>query len=113
MGRDLGVEGARAQVVEEPVDVVVRDAVAVAVVDLQARRLGARGLALGVLERDEAVGRGAAGPDAEVLLGVVHQLVGAEQQARHRLADVHDVLAHRLELEHLVERRRAETSAGV
>ena len=54
--RDLVVEAAGAQVVDELVEVGVRDAVAVAVVDLQRRRLGARRLALGVLQRDQAVG---------------------------------------------------------
>ena len=85
-----------------------RDAIAVAVVDLQARRLGARCLALGVLQREQPVGRRAAGLDAELLLGVVHQFFGAQQRARHRGADVDEVLADRLELEHLVERGRAE-----
>ena len=106
-----GISPSRApdgEVVEQRVELGGRDPVAVAVVDLQARRLGARGLALGVLERDQPVGGRAAGLDAEAVLGVVHQLVGAQQHARHRPADVDEVLADRLELEHLVERRRAE-----
>ena len=66
-----------AEVVDQRVEIGGGHPVAVAVVDLQARRLGARRLALGVLEREQAVGGGAAGLDAELLLGVVHQLVGA------------------------------------
>ena len=106
VGWDLAVEGAGAQVVEELVELLGRDAIAVAVVDLQARRLGTRRLALGVLERDQAVWCRPARPDAERLLGMVHQLGRAHQRARHRLADVDEVLADGLELEHLVERRR-------
>ena len=49
--RDLVVEPAGAQVVDQLVELVVGDAVAVAVVHLQARRLGARRDALDVLER--------------------------------------------------------------
>ncbi len=105
---DLAVEHAGAQVVDEPVEHLVGHAEPVAVVDLQRRRLGARRLALGVGEGDQPVGRGAAGLDAQLLLGVVHQVVRAEQRARHRVADVDQVLADRLELEHLVERGRAE-----
>ena len=105
--RDLVVEAPGGEVVDELVELLGGDPVAVAVVHLQARRLGARRLALGVVQREHAVGGGAAGLDAEAVLGVVHQLLGAQQGARHRAADVDEVLADRLELEHLVERRRA------
>ena len=62
MRRDLVVEPAGAEVVDELVELVVGDAVPVAVVDLQARRLGAGRDALDVLEREQAVGGGAARP---------------------------------------------------
>ena len=55
----------------------------------------------------------AAGLDAEGVFGVVHQRFGAHQLTRDRAADVDQVLADRLELEHLVERRVPYTSAGV
>ena len=68
-------------------------AVEVAVVHLERRRLGARRDALDVLEREQAVGGGAAGADAERLLGVLQQLLAAEQLARDVGAHVDAVLA--------------------
>ena len=53
---------AGAEVVDQLVELVVGDAVEVAVVHLEARRLGARRDALDVLEREQAVGGGAARP---------------------------------------------------
>ena len=110
--RDLGVEVAGGEVVDQRVELVHRHAVTVAIVDLQARRLRACRLALGVVQGERAVGRRATGLDPEALLGVVHQRFGAQQCARHRAADVDQVLAHRLELEHLVERPRAVDLGG-
>ena len=72
----------------ELVELVVADAVEVAVVHLEARRLGAGGDALDVLDREHPVGRGAAGLDAERLLGVVEQLVAAHELAGDVRADV-------------------------
>ena len=43
---------------------------------------------------------------------MVHQRIGAHQRARHRAADVDQVLAGRLEPEHLVERGRAVHLGG-
>ena len=96
------------QVVDEHVDLVVGDAVEVAVVDLQARGLGAGRDALDVLERELPVGRRVAGLDAQAVLEVVQQLLAAEQHARDVRAHVDDVVADGLALEHLVERARAE-----
>ena len=55
--RDLTVEPAGPQVVDELIEVGVGHTEAVAVVDLQRRRLGAGRLALGVLQRDQPVAR--------------------------------------------------------
>ena len=112
VARDLVGPLAGPQVVDEHVDLVVGDAVEVAVVHLEARRLGAGGDALDVFERELAVGRGVAGLDAEAVLEVVQQLLAADQHARDVGADVDHVVAHRLALEHLVERRRAEHLGG-
>ncbi len=60
--RDLAVERAGPQIVDQLVERLGGDAVAVAVVHLQRRCLGARRLALGVLQRDQAVVGGASRP---------------------------------------------------
>ena len=46
--------------------------------------------------------------DAEAVLEVVEQLLAAEEHARDVRAHVDEVVAHRLALEHLVERAGAE-----
>ena len=90
-----------AQVVDEAVEGLGRHVAEEAVVDLQARGPPAVGDALGVLEREHAVGRGRPGADAEGALGVLEQLVGAAQHAG-------DVGAHR---DHVAARRaRCATS---
>src|SRR5262245_13721562 len=94
---------ARPQVFEQLVHLVVGDPVEVAVVDLQARRLGAGRDALDVLERELAVGGRAAGMDAQAGLQVLQQLFAPSQHAGDVGAHVDDVIAHRLALEHLVE----------
>src|SRR5262245_3242267 len=65
---------AGAQVVEQLVDAVELDAVEVAVVHLHAWGLAAGRDALDLLERELAVGRGAARLDAEPVLEVVEKL---------------------------------------
>ena len=99
---------AGAEVVEQGVDVVVGDLVEVAVVHLQAGRLGAGRDALDVLEGEGAVGGGAAGLDAEAVLEVVEQLLAADEHAGDVGAHVDEVVADGLALEHLVERAGAE-----
>ena len=108
MRRDLAVEPPGREVVEQGVEFLGGDPVPVAVVHLEARGLRARGLALRVLQREQPVGRRRAGLDPELVLGVVHQLLGPHQRTRQRAADVDEVLAGGLEPEHLVERGRAE-----
>ena len=74
-------------------NVVVARCGEVAVVDLEAGRLGAGGDALDVLEGEQAVGGGAAGLDAEGLLGVLQQLLAAQELAGDVGADVDHVAA--------------------
>src|SRR4051812_17641640 len=71
---DVTVEATAPEVLEELVDVGGLEVGEVTVVDLQARALGARGLALDVLQGEEAVGGRVAGLHVEHLLGVLQQL---------------------------------------
>ncbi len=96
-----------AQVGQQPVEALRRLAADVAVVDLHARRAVAVGQALGLLQGEHAVGRRAAGPHPERRLRVLEELLGATQQAGDVRADRHHVGAHRLGVQHVVERRRA------
>ena len=113
VGRDLVVEPPGAEVVDQLVEVVVGDLVEVAVVDLEARRLGAGREALDVLDGEHAVGVVPPALMPRRLLGVLEQLLAAEQQAGDVGADVDEVAPDRLALEHLVERAVPSTSAGV
>ena len=97
-------ERARAQVREQAVEALRCLRADVAVVDLDARRAVAVGQALGLLEREHAVGRRAAGADAERRLGVLEQLERAAEQAGDVGAHRHDVGADRLGVQHVVER---------
>ena len=75
----------------------------VAVVDLHARRLVAVGQALGLVQREDAVGRRPAGADTERRLGVLQQLERAAEQAGDVGAHRHDVGADGLDVQHVVE----------
>ncbi len=109
VGRDVALEAAGPQVVDERVEGRVGELGEVAVVDLHARGFGARGDALVALDAEEPVVGGLARSDAELLLRVVQELVAAHEVARDRRAHVDDVLAARAKLvEHPAERRRAE-----
>ena len=79
----------------------------VAVVDLHAGRAVAVGQALGLFEREDAVGRGAARVDPERGLGVLEQLEGTAEHAGDVGAHRDDVGADRLGEEHVVEGGRA------
>ena len=96
-------ESARTQVADEPVEALGCLRPDVAVVDLDARRAVAVGQALGLLEREHAVDRRAAGAHPERRLGVLQQLERAVEQAGDVGAERHDVGAHRLGVQHVVE----------
>src|SRR5262245_51983263 len=104
---DLVVDATVGEVLEQGVELVVGDLVAVAVVHLQGRGLRAGRDALDVLEREHTVVGGRSGADAETLFGVLEQLPGPEQLAGDVGADVDAIAPDGLELEHLVERGRA------
>src|SRR5439155_1376623 len=72
-----------------------------------ALRRPAAGHALDLLEGELAVGGGRAGLDAQLLLGVLEQLVGAVEHAGDVRAERHEVTPDRLQEEHVVERRGA------
>ena len=93
-----------ADVVDELIEIVGGEPKLVAIVDLQARGLGARCDALDVFDREHAVGSGAAGLDPQRLLGMGEEFLAAEQLAGEVGAHIDHVLADRMELEHLVER---------
>ena len=80
------------------------DLVEVAVVDLEARGFGTGCDALDVFDGEAAVGGGAAGLDAELLLGVVQKFFAAHDHAGDVRANVHEVGPDGFPLEHLVER---------
>ena len=96
-----------ADVVDELIEIVGGEPQLVAIVDLQARGLGARCDALDVFDREHAVGSGAAGLDPQRLLGMGEEFLAAEQLAGEVGAHIDHVRAHRVEFEHLVERARA------
>src|SRR5260221_14604127 len=75
------------------------------VVDLDDRRVDAGAEALDFGEREFAVRGGLADADAEFLAACLDDLVGAAQPARRRRADLEEMLADRLEVEHRVEGR--------
>src|SRR5262249_32301133 len=91
----------------QPLDQVERalavEVLVVVVVPLHHRRGAARCQTLDLVERELAVGRGAAEPDAEALLDRLHDVVGAPQHARHVGADLQVVLPDRLLVIHRVE----------
>jgi len=93
-----------ADVIDQTVEVFVADPQAISVVDLEARGLRARRNALDILDREHAIGSGAPGLDAKGLLCVGEEFLASQQLARQVGADIDQVLAHRMELEHLVER---------
>ena len=101
-----------AQLADELVEVLGRHVADVAVVHLQAGRLGTGRHALHRLQGDLPVGGGAAHGDAQRLAGVFDQLVGAAQVAADSPADVQAVGAAGRALEHLVERAGAEDFRG-
>ena len=70
------------------------------VVDLDGRRPAAGADALDLFEREEAVGRDALVADAELVLEALEDLVAAAQHAADVGADLHVVLAGRLEAQH-------------
>ena len=111
VGRHVGAV-AVAQLADQPVEVLGRHAAHVAVVHLQAGRLGAGRHAFHRLQGDLPVGGGAAHGHAQRLAGVFDQLVGAEQVAADAPADVQAVGAAGRALEHLVERAGAEDLRG-
>ena len=79
--------------------------VPVAVVDRDDRRPAAAAEALDRAERDLAVARRLAGPAAELALERLDDLLRADERAREVRADLDEVLADGLEVEHVVERR--------
>ena len=79
----------------------------VAMVDLHARRLVAVGQALGLVQREDTVGRRPAGAHTEGRLGVLQQLERAAEQAGDVGAHRHGVGADRLDVQHVVEGRGA------
>ena len=109
----IGVEAPGPQVVDQAVEALRGDVAEEPVVHLQTRGPAAVGHALGLLQGEHPVGRGGPGPDAQGLLRVVEQLVGAAQHAGDVGAHRHHVGPHRLGVEHVVEVAVPSTSAGV
>ena len=105
--RDGVRQAAGAEVAHQRVEALGRLPADVAVVDLHARRLVAVGQALGLVQREDAVGRRPAGAHAEGRLGVLQQLERAAEQAGDVGAHRHDVGADRLDVQHVVEGGRA------
>src|SRR3954463_5557467 len=90
------------------IESLVADVAEEAPVHGQTWRLSAEGDALDLFERELPVRRRCARGDAELLFGVVEQLVPAVQQARDVRADGDEVPSDGLEEEHVVEAGRAE-----
>ncbi len=75
----------------------------VAVVDLHTDHLVAVGQALGLVQREDAVGRRPAGPHPERTLGVLEELERATEETGDVGAHGDHVGADRLEVQHVVE----------
>mmetsp|Transcript_18176 Transcript_18176/g.55700 ORF Transcript_18176/g.55700 Transcript_18176/m.55700 type:complete len:254 (+) Transcript_18176:271-1032(+) len=85
-------------------DALRREALVVVVVQLDHRRVRARAEALDFSQREHAVWSGRAFQDAEVLLDRLLDVFGTAHHARRRPAQLDEVLAHFLAIEHGVER---------
>src|SRR5918911_3418378 len=94
-----------AQLLHDSGHVLGAHRLAIAVVDDDDRAPPAAARALDRPQRDEAVVARLARPDAELLLEGLHHLLRAHQSARDVGADLDDVPAHRLQVEHVVEGR--------
>src|SRR5437868_5770857 len=94
-----------AQLLDDSGHVLGAHRLAVAVVDDDDRPPPAAAGALDRPQRDEAVLARLARPDAELLLEGLHHLLRAHERARDVRADLDDVPAHRLQVEHVVEGR--------
>jgi hypothetical protein len=69
-----------AHVLDQAVDLVLCEVLKEGVVDLGGRGTSARANALHLQQRDQVVGGGLTGPDAEPLLEAPHHLAGSAQQ---------------------------------
>src|SRR2546423_2034490 len=94
-----------AQLLDDSGHVLGAHRLAVAVVDDDHRAPPAAARALDRPQRDEAVLARLARPDAELLLERLHNLLRPDERARDVGADLDDVPAHRLQVEHVVEGR--------
>src|SRR5215203_2781452 len=93
------------QLRDDPGDVPWLDGLAVAVVDRDDRPPAAAAGALDRAQRDGSVRRRFAGADPELRLERVEHALRADERARDVRADLDDVAADRLEVEHVVEGR--------
>ena len=103
VGRDLVGQPAGPQVVDELVEGAGADVAEEAPVHRQARGAAAEGDALDLLQGELTVGGGAPGGHAQRRLGVLQQLHPPVEQAGQVGAHRHQVAAHRLGEEHVVE----------
>src|SRR5919204_4770692 len=94
-----------AQLLDDSGHVLGAHRLAVAVVDDDHRSPPAAAGALDRPQRHEAVLGRLAGPHAELLLEGLHHLLRPDERARDVGADLDEVPAHRLEMEHVVEGR--------
>src|SRR4051812_11052677 len=93
----------RDQAVEDAIDLLGRQVLVIALVDLHHRGGAASGQALGGAQRDASVFGGFTDVDAETLLAVLDQIFGAAKRTRQRVANPHLVLAGLLLVEQRVE----------
>src|SRR3546814_1323650 len=84
-------------------DVCSSDLLVVEVVDLRHRRVGAGAEALDLDDREQPVGGHLAQADAELLLAGLGDAVRAAQPAGRGAANLDEVLADRLHVEHRIE----------
>ncbi len=108
MGGDLRGPGTRPEIGDQLIEALGCLGAHVAVVDLHARGPVAAGQALGLFEGDGPVGGGAPGVDPEGRLGMLEELHGPIEQTGDVGAHRHQVAAHRLGVQHVVERRRPQ-----
>ena len=103
VGWNLGIESAGIQIVNERIKILWCDAIAVAVVDLQARGFGACSLAFGSLKCDLAICCGGTHLDTKSTFSMMHEFFSAKECTRHCSANIDKELSDWLKLEHLVE----------